>query len=231
MGVAGWDYDDWKGPVYPVPAPRGFDPLAWLSGWFDLVEVNSTFYRPASAKAVRSWMSRVEGRPDFRFTAKVWRRFTHERSTFTAADVRAAREGLDILAGAGRLGAALLQFPWSFKRNEAGREWLRAVTGALRGLPLVLEVRHASWNVPELYASLAAQGIGFVNLDQPLFRNSLAPSAVATAQVGYVRSTGGTRGTGSGRAPPATSATTTCTRRRSSDPGRNGYAGSPRHHG
>ncbi len=187
VGVAGWDYEDWKGPVYPVPAPRGFDPLSWLSGWFDLIEVNSTFYRPAPARTARSWLSRVEGHPDFRFTAKVWRRFTHERTPFTAAEVRAAREGLDVLAGAGRLGAALLQFPWSFKRDGANREWLRAVAGALRGLPLVLEVRHASWNVPELYASLLEHGIGFVNLDQPLFRDSLAPSAVATAQVGYVR--------------------------------------------
>ena len=180
VGVAGWVYDDWKGPVYPAPAPKGFDPLAWLSGWFDLVEINSTFYRPASARVARSWLSRVEARPDFRFTAKVWRRFTHERTPFGAAEVAAAREGLDLLAGAGRLGAALLQFPWSFKRDEASREWLRVVAGALRGLPLVIEVRHASWNVPELYASLAAQGIGFVNLDQPIFRNSLAPSALAT---------------------------------------------------
>jgi uncharacterized protein YecE (DUF72 family) len=187
VGIAGWDYDDWRGPVYPEPAPRGFDPLAWLSGWFQVVEVNSTFYRPAAEKAVRSWLSRVSGRPDFRFTAKVWRRFTHERAAFTAADVRAGRAGLDLLAEGGRLGAALLQFPWSFKRDEASREWLREVTAAFRGLPLVVEVRHASWNVPEMYASLAAQGIGFVNLDQPLFRNSLAPSAVATAQVGYVR--------------------------------------------
>ena len=187
VGVAGWDYDDWRGPVYPEPAPRGFDPLEWLSGWFQLVEVNSTFYRPASAKAVRSWMSRVSGQADFRFTAKVWRRFTHDRQPFTAEDVRAAREALDLLSGGGRLGAALLQFPWSFKRDEASREWLRDVTAAFRGLPLVVEVRHASWNVPEMYASLAAQGIGFVNLDQPLFRGSLAPSAVATAQVGYVR--------------------------------------------
>jgi uncharacterized protein YecE (DUF72 family) len=187
VGVAGWDYVDWKGPVYPDPAPRGFDPLAWLSGFFDLVEVNSTFYRPPAARTVRSWLARVEGRPDFRFTAKVWRRLTHERAPLAAADVRAAREGLDLLAGSGRLGAALLQFPWSFRRDEANRAWLRDVTHALRGLPLVLEVRHASWNVPELYASLAAQGIGFVNLDQPLFRGSLGPSAIATAQVGYVR--------------------------------------------
>jgi uncharacterized protein YecE (DUF72 family) len=187
VGVAGWDYDDWWGPVYPDPAPPGFDPLAWLAGWFPLLEVNSTFYRPATAKTVRSWMARVSGQPDFRFTAKVWRRFTHERRAFDAADVRAARLGLDLLAEGGRLGAALLQFPWSFKRDEASREWLRDVTAAFRGLPLVVEVRHASWNVPEMYASLAAHGIGFVNLDQPLFRNSLGPSAVATSQVGYVR--------------------------------------------
>ncbi len=187
VGVAGWDYEDWKGPVYPVPAPRGFDPLAWLSGWFDLVEVNSTFYRPPSARTVRSWLGRVEARPDFRFTAKVWRRLTHERGALSAADVRAAREGLELLAGAGRLAAALLQFPWSFKREPGSRAWLRDVTAALSGLPLVLEVRHASWDVPELFASLAAQGIGFVNVDQPLFRGSLGPTAVATARVGYVR--------------------------------------------
>ena len=187
VGVAGWDYDDWRGPVYPEPPPRGFDRLAFLASYFDLVEVNSTFYRPAAARTVRSWLSRVEDRPDFRFTAKVWRRFTHDREPFGPAEVRAVREGLDLLAASGRLGAALLQFPWSFKRDEASRAWLREVTAALRGLPLVLEVRHASWNVPELYASLHAQGIGFVNLDQPLFRNSIEPSAVATAAVGYVR--------------------------------------------
>lgn len=187
VGVAGWDYEDWKGPVYPVPRPRGFDPLAWLAGFFDLVEVNSTFYRPAPVRTVDSWLARVAGHTDFRFTAKVWRRFTHERTAFGPAEVRAAREGLDRMVEAGRLGAALLQFPWSFKRDEAGREWLRDVTRAFRGLPLVVEVRHDSWNVPEFFASLAAQGIGFVNLDQPLFRHSLPPSAVATARVGYVR--------------------------------------------
>lgn len=187
VGVAGWDYEDWSGPVYPVPAPRGFDPLAWLAGWFDAIEVNSTFYRPAAPSAVRSWMARVAGRPDFRFTAKAWRRFTHERSAFDAADVRAARAGLDLLHEGGLLGAVLLQFPWSFKRDEGSREWLREVTTAFRGLPLVLEVRHASWDAPGFYASLAEQGIGFVNVDQPMFRGSLGPTAVATARVGYVR--------------------------------------------
>jgi uncharacterized protein YecE (DUF72 family) len=48
-------------------------------------------------------------------------------------------------------------------------------------------VRHASWNVPAFYRELAERGIGFVNIDQPLFARSIGPSAAATAPVGYVR--------------------------------------------
>ncbi len=188
FGPAGWDYKDWWGIVYPKPAPKGFDPLAYLSRFFQVVEVNSTFYRPLPGKVARDWCRRVAGSPRFRFTAKLWRRFTHEReSAFSAEDVKLAREALDALAEEGRLGAVLMQFPWSFKREDANREWLRDVERAFAGLPLVLEVRHASWNVPELYQSLAEQGIGFVNIDQPLFHDSLRPSAVATSPIGYVR--------------------------------------------
>jgi uncharacterized protein YecE (DUF72 family) len=188
FGTAGWDYEDWAGKVYPRPAPRGFDPLKHLARYFDAVELNSTFYRPATAKVADSWLSRVEDRPDFRFTLKLWRRFTHERqAAFTAEEVRAAREAPDALRRGGKLGAVLLQFPWSFKREEVSEEWLRDLLGRFRDLPLVVEVRHASWNVPETYALLAERGAGFVNLDQPMFRNSIAPSAVATSQVGYVR--------------------------------------------
>ena len=188
IGPAGWDYKDWNGVVYPKPRPRGFDPLTYLAGYFDTVEVNSTFYRPAAATTARTWLDRVADNGRFRFTAKVWRRFTHGRDeAFTRADVAAAREALDPLHGEGRLGAALLQFPWSFKRDDASRHWLDDVTGAFRDYPLVLEVRHASWNVPAFYEALADRGIGFVNIDQPLFARSIGPSAAATAAVGYVR--------------------------------------------
>jgi uncharacterized protein YecE (DUF72 family) len=187
IGPAGWDYPDWRGTVYPKPAPRGFDPLAYLARWFDAVEVNSTFYRPPDAAVARGWCERVAPFPRFRFTAKLWRRFTHERDAYAAEDVRAAREALDVIAGQGRLGAVLVQFPWSFRRDAGALEWLRDLFRAMAGLPLVLEVRHASWNVPDTYRELAEQGVGFVNVDQPLFRHSMRPSAVATAGVGYVR--------------------------------------------
>ena len=45
----------------------------------------------------------------------------------------------------------------------------------------------ASWNEPSYYAELVERGLGFVNIDQPLFKNSIAPSSRATAAVGYVR--------------------------------------------
>lgn len=187
FGPAGWDYEDWSGPVYPKPAGKGFDPLAYLASYFGAVEVNSTFYRPLPASVAQRWLERVAPFPEFRFTVKVWRRLTHEREAYGAGEVADARAVLDAIHAAGRLGAALLQFPWSFKREPRNEEWLRDLFGALAGLPLALEVRHESWNAPEVYAGLAERGVGFVNVDQPLFARSLRPSALATARVGYVR--------------------------------------------
>ena len=188
FGPAGWDYPDWAGKVYPAPKPKGFDPLRYLAGFFGTIEINSTFYRPASAKVARSWVARVDEHPDFRFTAKLYKRFTHERtSAWSREEVDEVRGGLDPMAEAGKLGALLLQFPWSFRNTEENREWLRDLAKAFRDYPRVVEVRHISWNEADFYAELVASRMGIVNLDQPMFRNSLPPSARATSAVGYVR--------------------------------------------
>ena len=65
FGPAGWDYPDWAGRVYPTPKPKGFDPLRYLAGYFGVIEINSTFYRPASAKVQVdcSAPSGIAGRP------------------------------------------------------------------------------------------------------------------------------------------------------------------------
>lgn len=188
FGVAGWDYEDWWGRVYPLAKPKNFDPLAYLARYFDTIEINSTFYRPASARAAAVWAQRVAHNPDFRFTAKLWQRFTHERgAAWSPKEVALAREGLQPLADAGRLGCVLAQFPWSFKCTPESREWLDDVLSAFARFPLAVEVRHGSWNVPEFYASLAERGVGAVNIDQPVFKNSIKPGAQVTAHVGYVR--------------------------------------------
>ncbi len=188
VGTAGWDYPDWRGVVYPAKKSKQFDELEYLSHFFDTVEINASFYRPANPRAAEGWVRKVAANPRFRFTAKLWKRFTHERaSAWTADEVRAARAALDVLQEAGRLGAVLLQFPWSFKRDEAAGEWLRDLLSAFAAFPLVVEVRHASWTEGDLLTELADRGVGIVNVDQPMFRRSIGPAAHTTGAVGYVR--------------------------------------------
>ena len=186
-GPAGWEYADWAGIVYPEPEPRGFDRLAYLARYFGTVEIDATFYRPFSAGVAARWCERVAVEERFRFAAKLWRRFTHEREPYGAAEVAQARAALDELSRGSRLGAVLLQFPWSFRRDPAAEEWLRDLFRAFSGLPLVLEVRHASWDHPEVLEELSGAGVGVVNVDQPRFRNTLRPRADVTARVAYVR--------------------------------------------
>lgn len=188
FGPAGWMYKDWEGIVYPALKPRGFDSLRYIAEFFDTVEINSSYYGAPAAKTAASWVRRVEDARAFRFTAKLWKRFTHERGkAWSTAKVDLVRAGFDVLADAGRLGSVLLQFPWSYKRTEENREWLGDVTHAFGEYPLVVEVRHASWLIPEFFQTLEQEGVGFVNIDQPLYRDSIGPSSHVTSHVGYVR--------------------------------------------
>jgi uncharacterized protein YecE (DUF72 family) len=181
-------YKDWEGVVYPQPKPARFDQLRYISEFFDTVEVNSSFYGPPLPKTCANWAARVDENENFRFTAKLWKRFTHERSkAWNREEEDQVRAGFDVLMESGKLGAVLLQFPWSFKRTDENREWLGDVARTFSAYPLVVEVRHKSWLVPDFLQSLAEGGIGFVNIDQPLYHDSIGPTVHATSHVGYVR--------------------------------------------
>jgi uncharacterized protein YecE (DUF72 family) len=141
-----------------------------------------------SARNAAGWLERTAFNPDFLFTAKLWQRFTHERgSPWTDEDVAVTRAGLDVLAEGDRLGAVLVQFPWSFRNTDESRGWLDRVLTTFRDFRLVLEVRHETWNTPDVYSELLERGVGFVNIDQPVFKHSIKPSARVTSPVGYVR--------------------------------------------
>ena len=187
IGPAGWSYKDWEGTVYPQKPGAKFDPLEYLARFFDTIEINSSFYRPFTASTAKSWARRVAAAKDFLFTAKIHRVFTHERGKDTAEDEKQVREGMDTLANAGKLGAVLLQFPWSFKNTDDDRFYLAKLLERFNDYPLVLEIRHSSWNNPQIYEWLEEVGVGICNVDQPLFARSIKPAAVTTAQIGYVR--------------------------------------------
>jgi uncharacterized protein YecE (DUF72 family) len=113
--------------------------------------------------------------------------FTHERGKATKKDEKEYREGMDVLAKAGKLGSVLLQFPWSFKNTPDDRIYLGKLLEKFSDYPLVVEVRHTSWNTPEVYEWLEERGVGICNIDQPVFKKSIRPQALTTSSVGYVR--------------------------------------------
>lgn len=186
IGPAGWAYKDWEGIVYPAQKPKGFDPVAYLAQYFDTIEINSSFYGAPRSSAARNWAERVQGNTRFRFTAKLYQGFTHKKNA-TAHDERDFKEGLAPLMETGRLGALLVQFPWSFRFSPENRLHLVELQKRFQEYPLVVEVRHASWAQPEIVDLLAEMGIGLANIDQPLFHKPIKPGAEATASIGYIR--------------------------------------------
>jgi uncharacterized protein YecE (DUF72 family) len=186
VGPAGWSYADWGGIVYPARRPRDFHEATYLSEYFDTIEINTSFYQPLRPNLCQQWIERVSANPRFLFTAKLWQKFTHETGA-TADDERAVREGFDLLRSAGKLGAVLLQFPYSFHHGPENIARVKALFERFADYPLVVEVRHASWNNKAFYALLREREVGFCNIDQPVIGRSLKPSGRTTAEVSYVR--------------------------------------------
>src|SRR6266849_3085016 len=166
IGPAGWSYSDWAGYVYPSPRPKGFHEATYLAQFFDTIEINTSFYQPLNPEHARQWVDRVSANPRFVFTAKLWQKFTHDPSA-TPEDERAVRAGFDVLHKAGKLGAVLLQFPFAFHRTAETTAYLSAVLKRFADYPLAMEVRHATWNDPEVFARLREQRVAFCNIDQP----------------------------------------------------------------
>src|SRR5438132_10661576 len=126
IGHAGWSYTDWEGTVYPPHGSR-CDPLAYLASFFETIEINSPFYRIPPPTHSKSWIRRVASNPDFKFTTKIYRGFTHESAKPSKEDVKNFRNYLDPLKDTHRLGAVLLQYPWSFKNTPESMEKLDKV--------------------------------------------------------------------------------------------------------
>jgi uncharacterized protein YecE (DUF72 family) len=186
VGPAGWSYPDWNGIVYPFHRPRDFHEASYLAEYFDMIEINTSFYSPLNPEHARQWIDRVAENPRFLFTAKLWQKFTHEGCA-AAADEAAVRVGLDLLRGAGRLGALLMQFPFSFHNTPPNVARMKQLLDSFGDYPLVVEVRHSSWAHPDFYEFLHEHRAGICNIDQPLIGRSMVPDERATSRLGYVR--------------------------------------------
>jgi uncharacterized protein YecE (DUF72 family) len=163
IGCSGWNYQSWRGGEF---YPKGVPPSRWLeyySQQFETVEVNSTFYRLASQKAVANWVKQTpEG---FVFALKASRYLTHmKRLTDLGQGIERYYERIEPLVGTPKLGPIVWQLPPNFHRDEERLE------SALAQLPPgrhCFEFRHKSWFAEDVYALLRAYGAALVIGDRP----------------------------------------------------------------
>lgn len=199
IGPAGWAYKDWEGTVYPAQLKKEKHPVEYLAQYFDLIEINTSFYGHIRPEVGKLWCKKAKAaNPGFLFTAKLNRAFTHSpiavlESTsaatirFDPKDEHDAKLGLDSIAEENMLGALLMQFPISFKNTNENRDHLDVLIRMFSQYPLAVEVRHASWSNEGTLRYFAEKGVAFCNIDQPLLGRAIKPSEHVTSQIGYIR--------------------------------------------
>ncbi|MHC4132735.1 MAG: DUF72 domain-containing protein [Planctomycetota bacterium] len=184
IGIAGWSYPDWKGIVYTGPK---IDQLEYVSRFVDCIEINSTFYRPPSEKTVRSWLERTSAKPEFFFTAKLHKDFTHE-GKIEAETVRQFHKGFEPFLEAGKLKNLLVQFRYDFDDTNLNRQHLsKIVSNFSKSFNLAVEVRHKSWQMPAALEFLEGLEISVCNLDYPTTWNSFNMQQCTVGRNGYFR--------------------------------------------
>jgi len=162
IGCSGWNYKHWRETVYPkgLPARRWLEHYATL---FDTVEVNATFYRLPTRKAVAGWAEQSPA--GFLFAVKGSRYLTHiRRLRDTGRGVDRFYDPLAPLIEAKKLGPVLWQLPANFHRDD------ERLAEFLDGLPAgrhTLEFRHESWFAPDVYTLLRERGAALTIGDHP----------------------------------------------------------------
>lgn len=179
LGTSGWQYRDWRGPVYPQKLKQAL----WLEHYvtmFDTVEVNNAFYRLPTAETFAAWQRRT---PDgFVVVVKASRYLSHIKR------LKDSRESVDLFMERARhlgpkLGPVLLQLPPKFK-VEAERLDETLTAFDRHGVRVAVEVRDPTWMADEVRDVLARHQAASVWADRhervitPLWR---------TAGWGYVR--------------------------------------------
>jgi uncharacterized protein YecE (DUF72 family) len=151
IGTSGWNYKHWwNGEFYK----KELKPALWLEYFtehFETVEINNSFYRLPAEETFKNWRKRVPA--DFKFAVKASRFLTHIKR------LKDPEEPLDLFFSRAKhlketLGPVLFQLPPQMKVDVPRLEIFLAALkthGGGKKVRCVLEVRDATWLVPEVF--------------------------------------------------------------------------------
>jgi uncharacterized protein YecE (DUF72 family) len=180
IGTSGWIYPHWKGGFYPAGL-KATDRFAHYASRFDTVEINGSFYRLPSEKAVAAWAAQAP--PGFLYAWKASRYITHNKKLKDCADSVALVFGRMTPLGPS-FGPVLFQLPPQLRLDLPRLADFLALLP--RGRRCTVEFRHPSWYADAVLALLAEHDAALCISD-----HHDAPSPwEATASFVYVRGHG-----------------------------------------
>jgi uncharacterized protein YecE (DUF72 family) len=199
VGVGGWVFEPWRGVFYPEGLSQKRE-LEYASRQLGSIEINGTYYGSQKPESFRRW---VEETPeDFVFAVKGPRFATNRKVLGEAGESieRFFRSGGMELGG--KLGPVTWQFMASKKFDpDDFAAFLSLLPREVEGRPVrhAVEVRHASFRVPEFVALARAHGVAvIVDAD-----GEYPQIADVTAPFVYARIMGTTAEAKAGYAPKA----------------------------
>jgi uncharacterized protein YecE (DUF72 family) len=163
VGCSGFHYKHWKELFYP----QGLSQSKWFEYYcqhFNTVELNVTFYRFPQLTFLESWYNRSP--ENFMFAVKAPRGITHYKQFHGTEELigqfySVISEGLKE-----KLGCVLFQLP---PRTAFTFERLQRIINSLDpAFNNILEFRHPSWWVPEVFEKLSEHNITFCGMSHPL---------------------------------------------------------------
>ena len=186
-GMGGWTFEPWEGTFYPDKLPKKKQ-LEFASRQVPTIEVNGTYYSTFKPTVFAGWAA--ETPDDFMFSVKAIRYATNRRVLAEAGESVARFLDSGVTALGEKLGPIVWQFaPTKKFEPEDFAGFLALLPKEKDGLSLrhVLEVRHASFAVPEFVELAAKHGIAICyahHHDYPEFADVTTDFVYARLQKG-----------------------------------------------
>ncbi|CAJ1509677.1 DUF72 domain-containing protein [[Mycobacterium] burgundiense] len=177
IGTSGWSYDHWNGELYEPGLPKS-KRLWRYTQEFDTVELNTSFYHWPRATAFARWRDELPS--GFMMTVKAPRGLTHARR------LRNPEVWIERIADSwpelgDRRAALLVQLHPAQQRDDPRLEYFLSLLPA--ATTVAIELRHPSWDAPEVYELLERYGAAYV-----VMSGAGMPCVLrATADLVYVR--------------------------------------------
>jgi uncharacterized protein YecE (DUF72 family) len=218
VGLSAWTDKSMleEGHFYPFKTMTAEERLWWYSKYFDVVEVNSSFYAIPSVDTTRAWVERTPA--GFVFNVKAYALLTgHHVDPARASEAlrpllartrgrgreapdvsrearawvfRELRTALRPLREAAKLGYVLFQLaPW-IKPSDAWLADIAAMPHELPGMVVAVEFRNRAWFGERTDATLRFlrdHGVAYVSIDGPRGRATVPSLPALTAPTAVFR--------------------------------------------